>query len=452
DPTVQADVDAIALRMQEAYQAVEDAFGAEAEYYMFHVNENPWALVNDPELTAEQQDAVLYYINAKAALDGVMDASNEVADRKRTEVEQSVGKRTHKDNGIIIPATMKVDDRQVYVVKGDVVMFPDGSAVDVRNSSESVVVMDAQTGEYEFTSPDQIFQVSEAVNPQDELDTALSVIEQEQMSVFGQNAVAPEEPAEGEAPIDQSADVSPEPAHETASTEEYDRGYEQGLEEAAKADDAWIANLIKIYSQNTPESMPETMKGRLDAFLYEQQRRAQSVPETPENVPNPTENAVSDAEIAPETVSSVENGQQTALSRIPLNEQGEPRFEAVDKDTAWDGLVEAVGGETDAVDIAMAQIQQASTDLEALKKKPPTLKAPKLKGSPMSMAQAKREAAEQYQRDLAQYNQQIADTEARLATWNGIVGVYNSRNAELRRQQEEERRQRDAIAHDEAVA
>lgn len=435
DPTVQADVDAIALRMQEAYQAVEDAFGAEAEYYMFHVNENPWALVNDPELTAEQQDAVLYYINAKAALDGVMDASNEVADRKRAEVEQSVGKRTHKDNGIIIPATMKVDDRQVYVVKGDVVMFPDGSAVDVRNSSESVVVMDAQTGEYEFTSPDQIFKVSEAVNPQDELDTALSVIEQEQMSVFGQNAIAPEEPAP-----------------ETASTEEYDRGYEQGLEEAAKADDAWVANLIKIYSQNTPESMPETMKGRLDAFLYEQQRRAQSVPEMPENVPNPTENSVSDAEIAPETVSSVENGQQTALSRIPLNEQGEPRFEAVDKDTAWDGLVEAVGGETDAVDIAMAQVQQASTDLEALKKKPPTLKAPKLKGSPMAMAEAKRKAAEQYQNDLALYNQQIAEAQARIDAWNGIVAVHNTRKAELRRQQEEERRQRDAIAHDKAVA
>lgn len=132
DPTVQADVDAIALRMQEAYQAVEDAFGAEAEYYMFHVNENPWALVNDPELTIEQQDAVLYYINAKAALDGVMDASNEAADRKRAEVEESVAKRTHKDNGVIIPATMKVDDRPVYIVKGDIVMFPDGSAVNTH--------------------------------------------------------------------------------------------------------------------------------------------------------------------------------------------------------------------------------------------------------------------------------------------------------------------------------
>ncbi len=456
DPTVQADVDAIALRMQEAYQAVEDAFRAEAEYYMFHVNENPWALVNDPELTAEQQDAVLYYINAKAALDGVMDASNEAADRKRAEVEQSVGKRTHKDkdgkdDGMIISAETKMG-KQVYIVMGDVVMFPDNKGVDRQNSSSQIWVLNPESGEYEPSAPEFIERVIETVSAQEELDTALSVIEQEQMSVFGENAIAPEEPAEGEAPIDQSADVSPEPAPETASTEEYDRGYEQGLEEAAKADDAWIANLIKIYSQNTPESMPKTMKGRLDAFLYEQQRRAQSVPETPENVPNPTENTASDAEIAPETVSSVENGQQTALSRIPTNEQGEPRFEAVDKDTAWDGLVEAVGGEADAADIAMAQVQQASTDLEALKKKPPTLKAPKLKGSPMAMAQAKREAAEQYQRDLAQYNQQIADTEARLTAWNGIVGVYTSRNAELRRQQEEERRQRDAIAHDEAVA
>lgn len=446
DLAAQAEADAIDLRMQEAYQAVEDVFGADAEYYMFHVNENPWALVNDPELTVEQKDAVLYYINAKAALDGVMDASNEAADRKRAEVEESVAKRTHKDNEVIIPATMKVDDRSVYIVKGDVLMFPDGSAVDVRNSSESVVVMDAQTGEYEFTSPDQIFQVSESVNPQDELDTALSVIEQEQMNIFGDNAIAPEVSTEGEEP--QQTTEAPV----TAGTAEYDRGYEQGLEEAAKADDAWIANHINILSQNTPESMPDTMKGELDAYLYEQQRRAQSVPETPESVPNPTENPVSDAETAPETVPSVENGQQTALSRIPLNEQGEPMFEAVDKDSAWDGLVEAIGGEANAVSIATAQVQQATADLEALKKKQPTQKAPKLKGSPIAMKKAIEDAEQQYQSELADYNQQVADTQTRLDAWNGIIGVYTSRNAELRRQQEEERRQRDTIAHDEAVA
>lgn len=452
DPTVQADVDAIALRMQEAYQAVEDAFGSEAEYYMFHVNENPWALVDDPELTVEQKDAVLYYINAKAALDGVMDASNEVADRKRAEVEESVAKRTHKDNGVIIPATMKVDDRPVYIVKGDVVMFPDGTAVDVHNSSESVVVMDAQTGEYQFTSPDQIFKVSEAVNPQDELDTALSVIEQEQMNIFGDNAVAPEESAEGE--IDPFAQPAEAEAPATADTEAYDRGYESGLNDAKNFDDVKLNTEIENLRADS-NRLTDFGRGLLEAYEYEQQNRAmeaQGVPEMPKSVPNPTENPVSDAETAPETVPSVENGQQTALSRIPLNEKGEPSFEAVNKETAWDGLVEAVGGEDDAVEIALAQVQQATADLEALNKKPPTMKAPKLKGSPMAMAEAKRKAAEQYQNDLAMYNQQIAEAQARIDAWNGIVAVHNTRKAELRRQQEEERRQRDAIAHDEAVA
>lgn len=457
DPTVQADVDAIALRMQEAYQAVEDAFGSEAEYYMFHVNENPWALVDDPELTVEQKDAVLYYINAKAALDGVMDASNEVADRKRAEVEESVAKRTHKDNGVIIPATMKVDDRPVYIVKGDVVMFPDGTAVDVHNSSESVVVMDAQTGEYQFTSPDQIFKVSEAVNPQDELDTALSVIEQEQMNIFGDNAVAPEESAEGEEPQQDDIDPFAQPEAEapaTADTEAYDRGYESGLNDAKNFDDVKLNAEIENLRADS-NRLTDFGRGLLEAYEYEQQNRAmeaQSVPEMPESVPNPTENPVSDAETAPETVPSVENGQQTALSRIPLNEKGEPSFEAVDKETAWDGLVEAVGGEDDAVEIALAQVQQATADLEALNKKPPTMKAHKLKGSPMAMAEAKRKAAEQYQNDLALYNQQIAEAQARIDAWNGIVAVHNTRKAELRRQQEEERRQRDAIAHDKAVA
>ena len=384
DPTAPADIDAIALRMQEAYQGVEDAFGTEAEYYMFHITENPWGLLNDPELTVEQQDAVLYYINAKAALDGVMDASNEVADRKRNEVQQAVEKRTHKDNGVIIPATMKVDDRQVYVVKGDIVMFPDGTGIDTRNSSESVVVMDAQTGKYEFTSPDQILKVSDAVEPQEELETAMSVIEQEQMSMFGENALASEEPAKQEQiPID--------------------------------------------------ESVPNPMGNAVSS-------------------PGEAAEPMTKGEIVAEPVPNEESGQQTALSRIPVNEQGEPMFEAVDKDTAWDGLIEAVGAEADAADIAMAQVKQATTDLEALKKKPPTLKAPKLKGSAMAMAKAKKDAQKLYEKELGEYNQQVADTQARLDAWNGILGVYTSRNAELRRQQEEERRQRDAEAHDAAVA
>lgn len=179
--------DDISHDMHESIQAINEAFGSEAEYYMAAIEENPWTLVDNPGLTIDQQEAVLYYINAKAALDGAMNASNEVADRERSEVRQSIERRTHKKKGLIVPATMKVDDRQVYVINGDVAMFPDGTAVDVRNSSESVVVMDAQTGEYEFTSPVQINGVSETIDPQDELDTALSVIEQEQNAVKDTN-------------------------------------------------------------------------------------------------------------------------------------------------------------------------------------------------------------------------------------------------------------------------
>ena len=423
DPTVQADVDAIALRMQEAYQAVEDAFGSEAEYYMFHVNENPWALVDDPELTVEQRDAVLYYINSKAALDGVMDASNEAADRKRAEVEESVAKRTHKDNGVIIPATMKVDDRPVYIVKGDVAMFPDGTAVDVHNSSESVVVMDAQTGEYQFTSPDQIYQVSEAVNPQDELDTALSVIEQEQMNIFGDNAVAPEESAEGEEP----QQTTEAPA--TADTVEYDRGYEQGLEEAAKADDAWIANHINILSQNTPESMPDTMKGELDAYLYEQQRRAQSVPEMPESVPNPTENPEIDAENSENPTGSVPKletePQQSALSRIPLDDKGKPNFAAApDTDTAWDALVEKTNDE------AMAQ---SYADNMVAAKEAALKKAEKAKTKPT-------EDLDEFMAAEQQRKNAITAAQNELATWQRIAGTSKRRSDAIRAQQEAEAR------------
>ena len=451
DPTVQADVDAIALRMQEAYQAVEDAFGAEAEYYMFHVNENPWALVNDPELTAEQQDAVLYYINAKAALDGVMDASNEAADRKRAEVELSVGKRTHKDkdgkdDGMIISAETKMG-KQVYIVMGDVVMFPDNKGVDRQNSSSQIWVLNPESGEYEPSAPEFIERVIETVSAQEELDTALSVIEQEQMNIFGENAVAPEEATESEAEpeyIDPFARSAEAEAPATTDTEEYDRGYEEGIEVSTSLSDEVLNQTITDLRGR--DFLTEEWRGRLEAYEYEQQRRqmkAQNAPaETTGN--NGTEN-----------IPAPEQQAETALSRIPLDEETqEPRFTAVDPETAWDGLVEAMEGEANALPIAQQMIEDANKRLEALGKKPPTPVKPKLAGKagPMAMRAEQKRVDEANAKAQSEYQQALADAQAEAQAWSNILRVYTSRNAELRRQQEEERRQRDAIAHDEAVA
>ena len=361
DPTVQPDVDAIALRMQEAYEVFNDAFGAEAEEYMFLANENPWALFNNPELTIERQDAVLYYINAKAALDGVMDASNEAADRKRDEVEQSVAKRTHKDSGVIIPATMKVDDRQVYVVKGDVAMFPDGTGVDVLNSSESVIVMDAQTGEYEFTSPDQILKVSEVINPQEEMQSAHAVIEQEQMNIFGNNAVAPEEFTE----------------QPRASTE--------SLSDAVRTAD--VAD-------------------------------AQGVPETAGTIPDEATELMAGNENAASAASNAETVQQTVLSRIPVDEQGEPMLthENVDADTAWDGAVEFFGSDADAQSYVDAQVKNVTAAITAAEK---AVEKVKPTGG-----------MKKYKEDLAKARAAVDSAKGVLARWQAISQVSKGRKAE----------------------
>ena len=180
---IQPEFDNIAQRVEDAIESCTDVFGAESEYWMYRLNDEPWEVINDPGLGSMQKDAALEYINAKAALDGVMDAAEETAEGKKDTVRREVGRRTHQTRGVIIPATMKVDDKQVYIVSGDVVMFPDGTGVDAGNSSESIVILD-EAGEYRFSSPDQIFKVGDVVDPDIELQTAFEEIDIERENVF----------------------------------------------------------------------------------------------------------------------------------------------------------------------------------------------------------------------------------------------------------------------------
>lgn len=71
----------------------------------------------------------------------------------------------HKGSGQVVPATMKAGDRKVYVIDGDVVQYTDKSGIDVAKSDKSIVVCDAETGKYEYTSPDQLMNVGEPADP-----------------------------------------------------------------------------------------------------------------------------------------------------------------------------------------------------------------------------------------------------------------------------------------------
>ena len=418
DADAKADVDAIVLRMQEALQECEDAFGTDAEMRMAEMQDNPWALVNDPELTEDQQNAVLYYINAKAAMDGVQDASNDAMENKRMEVAANVERHTHKDNGMVQPATMKVDDKPVYIVKGNVAVLPDGTGIDTQNSDQSIVICDAETGEYKFTSPDQIFNLGDAIDPQAELDEAYANIQAEHEAVLGGMGNGENVPNSGESVQDPPENVQNEGENvQQPMTDEQLQQYAQGaFNEAAQGDG----------SVTLPQEQVEQMQQHNQQMLeQDQQRREEEA-----------------------------NRQPTALERVPLNEEtGEPMFEKADKETALDALNEVTGGnDANTTAIVNAQVEQAQKTLDALKKKQPTKKAPSLKGSPMAMVKAQQEADANYNAAMEQYNAQVANAEETLGAWSRIYTLMNERKRAIREQQEAEQRERDKQMHDAAVA
>ena len=146
--------------------------------------------------------------------------------------------------------------------------------------------------------------------------------------------------------------------------------------------------------------------------------------------------------------------QQTALSRVPINEEtGEPMFEKADRETALEALNEITGGnDENTTAIVRAQVEQATKALDALKKKQPTKKAPALKGSPMAMVKAQQEAEANYNTAMEEYNAQVAAAEENLNAWSRINSLMNDRKRAIREQQEAERKVREEKLHAEAVA
>lgn len=418
DADAKADIDAISIRMKEALQECEDAFGTDAEMRMAEMQDNPWALANDPELTDDQRDAVLYYINAKAAMDGVQDASNDAMEDKRREVAANVERHTHKDNGMVQPATMKVDDKPVYIVKGNVVPLPDGTGIDTQNSDQSIVICDAETGEYKFTSPDQIFNIGDAIDPQAELDEAYANIQAEHEAVLGGMENGESVPKSGESVHETPENVQNEGENvQQPMTDEQLQQYAQGAFNEATQGDGGVT---------LPQEQVEQMQQHNQQMLeQDQQRREEEA-----------------------------NRQPTALERVPLNEEtGEPMFEKADKETALDALNEVTGGnEANTTAIVNAQVEQAQKTLDALKKKQPTKKAPSLKGSPMAMVKAQQKADANYNAAMEQYNAQVANAEETLGAWSRIYTLMNERKRAIREQQEAEQRERDKQMHDAAVA
>lgn len=130
------------------------------------------SVTHDPELRVIAAD----YVNAKAVYDGMIQRVRDDVDGRIAQSNAMIDSRTNRETGMIHPATMKADDRKVYIVNGSVAMFEDGTGVDTNNSSESIIIRDAETGKVEFADPSMFHSVDEAVDAETEKEAARAQI------------------------------------------------------------------------------------------------------------------------------------------------------------------------------------------------------------------------------------------------------------------------------------
>ncbi|WP_314815269.1 LPD38 domain-containing protein [Hoylesella nanceiensis] len=144
------------------------------------IEEDPKAFLQglkESEVGGEKAKVINAYEETRAAYDGMIQRVKDNIDDAITENNTVIEQRTHQD-GNIYPATMKLDDRKVYVVGGNVQMNEDGKGIDHEKSSSSVMVRDAENGKVEMVDPSAILSVDTPVNAEEEKATSSEQIKQ----------------------------------------------------------------------------------------------------------------------------------------------------------------------------------------------------------------------------------------------------------------------------------
>lgn len=155
--------------------------------------------------------------------------------------------------------------------------------------------------------------------------------------------------------------------------------------------------------------------------------------ETPESPANAEEAMAEETE--PPTAGQEESG-ESALERIPKDEEGNPQYTQTDAPTAWDAIVEQTEGDKDmarsVVDSTVRDKEAALKKLESSNPKPGATVAEKIA------------AAKEHKAAIAAARQE-------LEQWKAIAEVENSRKAEEETKAEAERKAK-ANAEEERTA
>ena len=439
------------------------------------------------EFNDEQLQAFTDYANARSAYNGMIQRVKDDIDTKVHESNLEVDQRTNLDTGAIHPATMKVDNRQVYIVNGNVVMLPDGSGVDHEHSDDFVVLRDADTGELETADPSAIFKVDTPINAQEEKGIAAdnirqTVAQQQADKIDGKlefkqgdtySIIDKEDGTQhslsiiGDAIDEKTGQVNPEMVLVDIDGAQQPillpkEQVQQQVDEARRAavaatqvvENAPTTNTNNTYSINDEVTLsdengntvrgsitaPENEDGKFEVYTEQpingKKVNLFSAEELDTMTKAPTDVAENTTTQQPqqqeETEESVEKEtpkqQPTALERIPKDESGQPLYEQAEPETAWDAIVEQTEGDTS---MAQTVADDMVSDLEAGVKKAEKTKT-KSGGSIAEKIAAEKERAAV-----------IEQAKATLAHWRKIAAVNRMREAAI---QAEEQRKADEVA------
>lgn len=451
--------------------------GASTLAYMKHSDE-----FNDGQLQAFTD-----YANARAAYNGMIQRVKDDIDTKVHESNLEAEQRTNLDTGAIHPATMKVDDRQVYIVNGNVVMLPDGSGVDHEHSDDFVVLRDAETGELETADPSAIFKVDAPINVQEEKEAAADNIrqtfaQQQADKIDGKlefkqgdiySIIDKEDGTQhslsiiGDAIDEKTGQVNPEMVLVDIDGAQQPillpkEQVQQQVDEARRAAVAATQVVENVPTNNTNNTYnindevtlsdengntvrgsitaPENEDGKFEVYTEQpingKKVNLFSAEELDSMTKAPTDVAENTITQQPQQQEDTENSvekeapqqQTTAFERIPKDESGQPLYEQTDPETAWDAIVEQTEGDTS---MAQTVADDMVSDLEAGVKKAEKTKT-KSGGSIAEKIAAEKERAVV-----------IEQAKATLAHWRKIAAVNRMREAAI---QAEKQRKADEVA------
>lgn len=414
-----------------------------------------WIVENKGNLDADDMQTVLDYVNAKATYDGMIQKVRDDIDSQCAAFDKLIDSRTNRagDNaGMLVPATMKKDDRQVFVIDGDIRMLEDGSMVDASKSSESILVCDAETGKVEFVSPHDVMNVGEAVNAEEEKarlreDTTRQIAQEQAQQMEG---VLPFNAGDEYALVDDNGEKhtvkvianSADPTNPEVALVSWDGGApmpapKEEIQKWSQQESRGRAE-EKVAQKTAENAAANGAEVNGDALSQpEVEAVAQPVApvtETAEGVQNTAENVINGGENVQQ---EDENVQSEPMPMIGEGDDAEPNFLATSPERGLSFLFgESQWDESDADDFLNSNVKASAKEVEKIEGKRPKA------GTNFA----------KFNKDMASWNASKQEAEAKAKYWKQMKELRDAELAKQKAERDAAEKARQEAATDQAIA